>query len=374
MISADIVILGGGAAGLSTAYHLAESGAAGRVCLVERNPQLAAESSAQNAAILRTLDEDPLTTRIALRSARFLRRPPDGFSPVALVDPRGLLLWPEKGGEAALAGHVEAAGPGLRAEAVDRERLRALHPLFTPEAAAGFLFADEGQIDIAALMAGFARGARRGGVRIMQGQGRARPWVEQGGVRGVLLADGARIEAARLVVAAGGWADALGRAAGSRVRLRPTRRHLLVTRPSTAVDPRWPVAWQLGADGFYARPESGGMLLCGCDLSDADPDAVSRDDAVREGIARKAARLMPDLVQAGVGHYWCGLRTLSADGRFVVGADGDVEGLYWVAGLAGAGMVCAAEVGRLAASMLLGRAIDPLEEAALSPARAAVTR
>lgn len=370
MDSADIVILGGGVAGLSTAYHLATSGSAVSVCVVERNRQLAAESSALNAAILRTLDEDAVTTRIALRSARFLRHPPAGFSDVPLVDRRGLLLWPEKDGEAALAQCVAAIGPELRAEAVDRDRLHALHPLFEPQAEAGFYFADEGQIDIAALTAGFARGARRRGVAFMQGQGVALPWVERGRVRGVRLREGARIEAARVVIAAGGWAGALGRTAGSRVRLRPTRRHLLVTRPNPAVDPRWPVAWQLGADGFYARPESGGMLLCGCDVTDADPDAFSRDGAACELIARKAARLLPELVQAGVGHFWCGLRTLSADGRFVVGADGDVEGLHWVAGLAGAGMVCSAEVGRLAAELLLGRAIDPIEQAALSPTRA----
>lgn len=373
MAKADIVILGGGAAGLSTAFHLAASGDAGRVCLIERNSQLAAESSALNAAILRTLDSDALTSHIALRSAAFLRQPPPGFSEVPLVDERGLILWAEKGGERALAGQVEAVGAGMREEAVDRGRLRALHPLFEPDGDLGFYFADEGQIDIAALMAGFARGARRGGVAFRQGERRAMPWVERGRARGVLLEGGDRIEADRVVIAAGGWAGALGRAAGSRVRLRPTRRHLLVTRPSADVDPRWPVAWQLGADGFYARPESGGMLLCGCDLTDADPDAFSRDATIRELIARKAARHLPELMHAGVGHYWCGLRTLSADGRFVVGEDGDIEGLYWVAGLAGAGMVCSAEVGRMAARLLLGRAIDPREKAALSPARKAVT-
>ena len=132
------------------------------------------------------------------------------------------------------------------------------------------------------------------------------------------------------------------------------------------------MVWQLGEDAFYARPESGGMLLCACDLEEADPTAFTRDDAVRELIARKAVRVLPDLIEVGAGQYWCGLRTLTADGRFVVGEDGDVAGLFWVAGLAGAGMVCSAEVGRIAAALLLGDEIDSSERAALSPARAAV--
>jgi D-arginine dehydrogenase len=156
------------------------------------------------------------------------------------------------------------------------------------------------------------------------------------------------------------------------VRLRVTRRHLLVTRPSDAVDRRWPVLWQLGNDAFYARPESGGLLLCGCDLTDADPDDFGRDEAVRELIARKTARYLPGLEDLGVGQFWCGLRTLTADGRFVIGPDPEVEGLHWAAGLAGAGMVCAAEVGRLSASSIMGDAVgepEAAERAALSPAR-----
>jgi D-arginine dehydrogenase len=377
MSHADIVIVGGGAAGLATAWQLAARGDAGRVVLVERNRLLAAESSALNAAILRTLDDDPLTARIALRSADFLRSPPHGFSEVPLVDRRGLLLLAAKGEEARLRRQAEAVGERLRFEWADRERVRALQPWVRPDGEGGVFMPDEGQIDIAALMAGFARGARAGGVEILRGTPVEAIVTAHGRVRGVRLANGDRLDGRRVVIASGGWAAQLGARAGSRVRLRPTRRHLMVTRPSDRIDRRWPVVWQLGRDPFYARPESGGMLLCACDLTDVDPDHLQRDDDVRDTIARKAARYLPDLLGVGAGQFWCGVRTLAADGRFVVGADGDVEGLYWVAGLAGAGMVCSAEVGRLAAAMLVGDAvgapaIDESERAALSPSRPAV--
>ncbi len=68
-----ILIIGGGIAGLTTAWHLAQSGRGEGVLLLEREEQLATHSSAQNAAILRTLGPDPFSSRIAQASARFLR-------------------------------------------------------------------------------------------------------------------------------------------------------------------------------------------------------------------------------------------------------------------------------------------------------------
>jgi len=372
MSHADILIVGGGAAGLATAYHLAARPDAGRVVLVERNRLLASESSALNAAILRTLDADALTSRIALRSAEFLRDPPPGFTDVPLVDPRGLLLLAGKGGEAELRGQAEAVGPALHFEWVDQERIRALHPWVQPDGEGGVYLPDDGQIDIAALMAGFAHGARAGGVEIIQGTPVDHLLVSHGRVHGVQLAGGRHLNSLHVVIAAGGWAGELGRRAGSRVGLQVTRRHLMITRPSRTIERAWPVVWQLGDEPFYARPESGGMLLCACDLAETDPDRLERDEFVRETIARKAAQHLPELIDVGAGQYWAGLRTLTADGRFVVGEDGDVEGLHWVAGLAGAGMVCSAEVGRLAAAMLVGEDVAHEEREALSPARPAV--
>jgi D-arginine dehydrogenase len=67
-------------------------------------------------------------------------------------------------------------------------------------------------------------------------------------------------------------------------------------------------------------------------------------------------------------HLWCGMRTLTGDGRFAVGPDPDVEGLFWVAGLGGHGMCVGAEVGHMAARLLAGGAPDELARAC-DPAR-----
>jgi D-arginine dehydrogenase len=77
------------------------------------------------------------------------------------------------------------------------------------------------------------------------------------------------------------------------------------------------------------------------------------------------------LANAGAAHFWSGVRTLTPDGRFAIGSDPDLPGLFWVAGLGGAGMCCSAAIGRMAADMLLRAPIEDALVSALSPARLA---
>lgn len=371
MERAETLIIGGGVAGLATAWHLGQAGRGEGVVLVEREPQLASHSSALNAAMLRCLCADPISTGIAARSARFLLDPPEGFCDVPLVDDRGLVLAAAPEMAAELSVWVKGHGAELNVEEISRARLRALAPSFESEIAAAYLFPDEGRIDIAALLAGFTRGARQHGVQIRRQTPVESLLVEDGRVVGARLESGERVLAETTVIAAGGWAAELGRRAGSRVALRPTRRHLMVTEVDRDVDAGGPIVWRLGDDEFYCRPESGGMLLCSCEIHDVDPDRCLPDPEIRGAIAEKVTRFLPSLAEAGVAHFWCGIRTLTDDGRFAIGPDPDRGGLFWVAGLGGAGMSCSAELGRIASDLLLGTAIDPELARGLAPARLA---
>lgn len=367
MEKTGILIIGGGVAGLATAWDLGRRGARD-VVLLEREDALGAHSSGLNAAILRTAGDDPVTTAVARRGMERLYAPPGGFASVPLVDGRGLVLVADDRTAPGLRRAVkEAAG---EAEEISLERLRSLAPLFQGEGTTAFLFPREGQLDIAALVEGFARGARQRGVDIRTRRPVERLLVREGRVAGARLADGSEIQAATTVLAAGGWAAQLGSGAGSRVALRPTRRHLLVTRPDRKIDPRWPVVWSL-ADDFYFRPESGGMLICACDQVDVDADGCTIDTDVCEMVAEKTARLIPGLAETGAARFWCGMRTLTADGRFAIGPDPDLADLFWVAGLGGHGMVCAFEVGRVAGALLQGTGRTEVAWPELDPARLA---
>ncbi|MEE9143684.1 MAG: FAD-dependent oxidoreductase, partial [Candidatus Binatia bacterium] len=61
----------------------------------------------------------------------------------------------------------------------------------------------------------------------------------------------------------------------------------------------------------------------------------------------------PGVLSVGIKKSWAGIRTLSSDGRFLIGWDPQVRGFFWVAGLGGHGVTTSSSVGSLAASLIL---------------------
>ncbi len=364
-----IVIVGGGIAGVATAWWLARAGAGRRVVLLEREDGLGRHSSGRNAAILRTAVAAPATRQLALETARFLRQPPTGFCERPLIDPVGLLIAEGERGAPLPDWAPDLLAQG-EAEALDPVRARALAPHFQPAGERLWWLPQQGVIDIAALMDAFLRGARRAGVEVRTRTPVSGLYTRDGAVRGVRLQGGEVLPARWTVLAAGAWARDLGAAVGALLPLRATRRHLLVTAPDPLVNPRWPVVWDDRA-GFYARPESGGLLISACDLEDVHPDRCVEDDDVRLRVAQKVGHLLPELADAGAAHFWAGLRTLTPDDAPRIGPDARIPGLFWVAGLGGHGMSASAGCGQVAASLLLDEgtheAIEPALAAALAP-------
>jgi D-arginine dehydrogenase len=367
-----ILIVGGGVAGLATARALGRAGQATDVVLLEAEAGLAQHSSGLNAGILRTAIGAPWTRRMALDSADRMGTPEVEFGPrgnsLPLLDPVGLLV--------AEAGQEQDPLPDWVAEhltlgaarRIGPDAARGLAPHWRPAGARVWHLPGQGRIDISALLGALAAGARAGGVQLRTGARVVELLLQDGRARGVRLASGEELHADQVVLATGGWTEALTRAIGGAPKLRITRRHLLVTARDPKVDGRWPVVWddQLG---FYARPESGGLLLCGCEIDDVDPDRLLAEPEVKLTIARKTAQALPSFADAGVAHFWPGLRTLAPDDTPLIGPDPRCPGLFWVAGLGGHGMTLALTIGEVAADLLLDRKLDPGLRTGVDPAR-----
>jgi D-arginine dehydrogenase len=168
------------------------------------------------------------------------------------------------------------------------------------------------------------------------------------------------------VNASGAWANIIAEMAGARkMPLRPCRRHLYVSGPLSWVDKSWPFVWDVTHD-IYFRPEGEGLLLCACDQTEVSPGDPPLDPSVKELLAEKIERYIPALSGVSISSGWAGLRTLSADGRFVIGWDPKVEGFFWVAGLGGHGVTTSSAVGALAADLILagpGKSSEPFRPA-----------
>lgn len=350
---ASVVIVGGGVAGASTAYFLARGGARDLVVL-EKEAICGHHASGRNAALGRQICENHAFTELAVRGARFLRQPPDGFADRPLLSRSGSLLLASD--DRTLAGITRRAAeydvpcaPTPVAAALER------FPLLdgTPMVGAVW-FPTDGVIDVQALLQAFLRGARDGGALVATGCELV--GVETAGSSVRVHTTRGAIDARCVVVAAGAWAGPVGALGGARAtRFDPIRRHLFVTEAVPGFDRGAPFAWHLD-DEFYARPESGALLVSGCDGAIVPPDDARPDTDAISALARKLTRLAPRIADLGVVRAWACLRTFAADGGGPrIAWDADVPSLFWVAGLGGHGVTASPAIGALAAQRITER-------------------
>jgi glycine/D-amino acid oxidase-like deaminating enzyme len=345
--TAELAIIGGGIAGLSLAFHLAQGGQRG-ILLLDREDQPGTYASGHNAAMARVLTGRDEHTALTVEGRRRL-------AAAGLLNPSGGLLASMTHGPLD-AFEAEAARHGVEAQ---RGAGMPLHGL---KAAEHLAIPGDGIIDTAKLLQVCATGARSGGAEVRFGCGVNEILPTQEGFS--LETDRGRIQAKTLAIAAGAWAGELGHMAGSRLEFTALRRSLVWS--SGAHPQREPWAWWVDRP-FYLRPESGGLLLCPCEEVAVPLPARGRqpetDPAVLESLFASLREMAPDLADRPITRTWAGLRTFAPDRRFVLGWDPWNPRLFWSAGLGGHGMTSGLAVGALAAECFLRReeagSLDP---------------
>jgi D-arginine dehydrogenase len=357
------VIVGAGFAGAATAYQLARRGVRDIVVL-DRETRPGAHSSGRNAALGRQVVTDAEVRDLAVEGTRFMAEPPDGFPAGEYLRATGALIMGSGAEAEALRATVAPLNTaGVAAEWVSLAAARQQVSVLDGASCEGGVYCrPDGVVDIAALLEGYLRAS---GARLLLSRRVTAVEAASGRVRAVATDQGERIETGVVVNAAGAWAGALGRLAGAcEPPLRPCRRHIVVTGSLDWVDPKWPYVWDVTTQ-VYFRPEPPGLLLSPCDEVEHSPDDSAVDDAALTLLAEKLAHAFPRLADLPVLRYWAGYRTLTPDGRFIIGADPDVEGFVWCAGLGGHGVTTSAAVGRLTAGAIL----DKKDPGAHAPSR-----
>lgn len=349
------VIVGAGFAGAATAYHLARRGI-GDVLVLEQESIPGFHASGRNAAMLRQCVAEPDLTKLALDGAAFIRNLPEDWPEPVLFKNNGSLLLGSGAGWEKLKrdGDIgRSVGiPGI-AEWSPQEAVRHVPLLKEAEFDGALWCASDGVVDIHALLSGYLKFAASRGAQIRYNAVLRAVRRRPGADIELETADGV-VSCKVLVNAGGAWANVVADLAGARaLPLRACRRHLFVSPPLTWVDRRWPFVWDVSHD-IYFRPEGEGLLLCACDQTELAPGDPPLDEGVKDMLADKIQRYMPGLSEVSISRGWAGLRTLTPDGRFVIGWDAQVAGLFWVAGLGGHGMTTSAAVGELAAELLIG--------------------
>jgi D-arginine dehydrogenase len=362
----EYVIIGAGFGGASTAYHMTRRGTAS-VLVLEQETIPGFHSSGRNAAMVRQCVPDFSLGNLTREGANFLRHLPNDWpEPVQFKQNGSLLLASGKGWEKLNRDAEVGLSIGVEMELWTPEQAKRHVPILREADFDGAAWCGtDGVIDIHALLTGYLKAATANGAKVRYGAG-VRAIERRGEIFEVVTEKGV-LQAGIVVNAAGAWANTVARIAGAGpLPLRPCRRHLFVSGPLSWVDKGWPFVWDVTHD-IYFRPEADGLLLCACDQEELPPGDPPMNGAVQELLAEKIHKYMPALSDVPISRGWAGLRTLTPDGRFVIGWDAKAEGFFWVAGLGGHGMTTSAAVGRLAADLLLSGSGNKAE--AFSPER-----
>ena len=353
MPGADVVVIGGGIAGVSAAAFLAASGAS--VTLLERERALSAHTTGRSAALYLSNYGHEQTRRLTLASRAFFDQPPDGFCDTPLLSARGML---SVGGEADVEVVRAIAADGRRLDPsiteVSGEEARRLCPVLRPEySVAGVYEPGAADIDVAGLHGGFVRMLRQHGGQVR----RAAPvvGVGRGGAGWQVSTGDQTYKCTSVVDAAGAWGDQVAALAGlAPVGLRPLRRTALTVGLPDGLDARrWPAVNQASYE-WYFRPEGDGLLLSPADETPSEP-CDARPNELDVAMAMERVAEATTLPLRSVRSSWAGLRTFGPDGEMVIGPDPSEPTWVWCVGQGGYGIQSAPAVGRLTADLVLGR-------------------
>lgn len=357
---ADVVIVGGGIAGLALAVEL-QRRRLGRVVLVERK-YIGSGASGRNVGRIRAMQLTEELTRLALLCQEKYERMGEELGCNVLFWRAGYMWLLYEAEEVERMRPVVAMHHrlGVRSQLLDPPGVYRLFPHLRggEPVVGGVTHARDGIVHHDATLWAYFENARRLGVDVRQHVGVSKIEVVGGQVRGI-SAGSDKIATPHIVNAAGGWAKEIAGLAGVQIPNRPLRREVLVTAP---VKP-----FLNGAITFY-RPTEGwfnqtlrGEMVAGV----VDPDEPVRVNAASsfEFLTRTATllvRKMPVLADMTVIRQWAGMYDVTPDHLPLLGESREVKGLYQANGWSGRGMLLAPYTMELLAEEMTSGAVPPM--------------
>ncbi len=347
---ADVVIVGAGIVGCSTAFHLAQRKGT-RVIVIEKGP-IAYGMTKRSGALIRAHFADAPTARLALASLRAFQNwhdlvgEPGGWMPTGLVTTAG-----DDAGAARLRREVERLrGIGVNTRMISRDELRELQPAARVDDIALAAYEPEaGYADPVEATQALATRAKALGATFKTGTYVKSILVDHGRVHGVDTTIGP-IEALTVAVIAGPWSDRLLEPLGVGIGIQSLRAEVaFFERPAELKAGH--AAFIDTITGAHFRPHPYGLTMAG--LTAPSPEPLKTPDQFDESISREhvadvqrrvAARL-PAMAQARFTRGHAGIYDMSPDGQPVLGNAPGIRGLVIAAGFSGNGFTLAPAVG-----------------------------
>jgi sarcosine oxidase, subunit beta len=375
--TADVVIIGSGIVGSSVAYHLAAQGCA-NVLVIEREAHQGKGSTGKSMGGVRAQFATPVNIQMSRYSIDFFSTFDEVLGHPADYRPHGYLFC------ATSERHLEYLKTNLakqlelgvkNVELISREEIAGMVPqLRVDDILGGTYCPTDGFVDPHSVMMGFMLSARERGVRLWLDTEVTGVEVDDGEILGVTTSRGF-VSTPIVVNAAGPWAANIARFAGADLPVEPLRRQLVPTEPFDGLPRRFPMVIDMST-GFHFRREGKGILLAWNDPEETFGFKTDFDTSFIEKILTRAADRVPSLVDAAVNprRAWAGLYEMTPDHHAIIGPAPGIEGLYFVNGFSGHGVMHSPASGRVTADLILSGHSDLIDVSQLSVERFAQGR
>jgi sarcosine oxidase subunit beta len=363
--TAEVVVIGGGIMGASTAYHLARRGCTD-VMLLEAGEMFGLGSTGLNAGGIRYQFATAVNIELSKASIAMMERFADEMDQEVGLRRCGYLFMLDR--EADLdqfrANVALQNSLGVPSQVVTPDEIAQLAPEVDITGIIGGTWCPlDGLVDPNGLLQGYVSNARRLGATLRTGTPAVGIDVADGSVKRVVTSAGS-IDTPTVVIACGPWSAQIGAMAGVELPIRPVRRQIAVTGPIRDLRADFPFVIDFSRSLYFHR--EGGGILTGMSNRDEPPGFDTRVDADWTlHHVENAMQRLPLLADAEIVAEWAGLYEVTPDDQPILGRLPQVNGLLACAGFSGHGLMHGPAAGMLMAEEILDGAartidIDPL--------------
>jgi sarcosine oxidase subunit beta len=363
--SADVVVIGGGIMGASTAYHLACRGCT-NVVVLEAGEMFGLGSTGLNAGGVRHQFSTAVNIELSKYSVAAMERFAEEMDQeVGLRRCGYLFMLDDQNDLEQFRRNVELQNAhGIPSRIIGPPEIAELAPEVDLRDIIGASWCPiDGLVDPHGLLQGYVSGARRLGATLLTESPATALEIEGDRVVRVGTPAGS-IETRVVVIAAGPWSPQVGALAGISVPIKPIRRQIAVTCPIADLRRDFPFVIDFSRALYFHR-EGAGILTGMSNRDEASGFDTAVDETWRLRHLEYAIERLPLLADAELAAEWAGLYEVTPDHQPILGRVPHAEGLFICAGFSGHGLMHGPATGLLMAEEILdGRAhtidIDPL--------------
>ena len=363
--SAKVVVIGGGVAGCSVAYHLAKYGWKDTI-LLERD-QLTSGTTWHAAGLVGQLGASSTITRLRKYSLNLYKE---------LEKKTGLSTGLKQNGAITVATSPERLQELLRqataaqlfdvnVETVTKERIKELYPVINDEDILGGVYMPEdGQADPVGVTNVLVKAAKMEGAQIFEKTPVEKILVKDKKIVGVQTKFG-KIDCEYVVIATGMWSRQIGEDIGVSIPLYPNEHFYIITEPLEKLPKNLPVLRDYNSC-LYLKEDAGKMLV-GIFEPNAKP-AFKDKGVVPEDFSfgefpddfdhfepylEKSFQRLPMLETAGIRKFFSGPESFTPDTQYLLGETPEVNNLFACCGFNSIGIASSGGAGRVTAEWMI---------------------